>query len=129
MYRRISKVKQVDVISLTNTAIMNIGDSVYMNPRSMVLAVQREFPLFLGKEGAFEQFFTFTQPLPETPITEKIFVSTVNHQPSINVDRIQVLGASTSAIIQIGSTRAIRCEARVKHIRQLLPRDEEQRMD
>ncbi len=46
-----------------------------------------------------------------------------NTIPVIKVNHVKINGMSTAAVFQVGSNTVIDIESRIKHFRQLLPRD------
>jgi spore germination protein PE len=119
MQNRVSIVRQISINSNVLSSIVRIGDSVTIQPRSKVLAVQREAPLFLGDEGELDPFPIFSVQLPKVPIPTDIHTSFDNKNSLIGVNSIRIIGLSTAAVLQVGSSQRIDSEARVKHIRQL----------
>jgi spore germination protein PE len=120
---RISAVNTIKVNSLTFSSTVLIGDSTEITPVSRALAVQREAQIFYENEGDFASFPIFSQPIPKPEITERITINRINQSPIIKVNHVKVLGISSSSVFQVGSTKIIDAEARVKHIRQLLDVD------
>jgi spore germination protein PE len=118
--QRISSVKTINIKSVSFASTFLIGDSVEITPVSRALAVQREALIYYGNEGDLSQFPIFSQPIPKPSITEQISLYRENQRPTINVDHVKVLGVSNSSVFQVGSTKHIDAEARIKHIRQLL---------
>jgi spore germination protein PE len=97
-----------------------------MNGFSRALAVQREAEEFYGNEGNFSSYTVFTKPIPLPPITEEISIITHNDNPIIKVNKIDIIGISSSSILHVGNTRNVSMEVRVKHIRQELLEGHEQ---
>lgn len=119
MLRRVSKVDAVNVQSLLISSQFQIGDSVEINGKSMVIAVQREHQLFFGNEGDFSRYPLFKRPIRLPAIYEPVDMRKQNVQGSIHVKRLSIIGASGSSVIQIGSNDRISLENRTKHIRQV----------
>jgi len=117
---RISITNSIKINSILFSSIFQIGDINILTPRTSVLAVQREVPIFLGNEGNFAKFPLFSRPIPKPKINEPVPMHVINHSPVIKVNRIKINSISASSIVQIGSTNRIDSEARVKHIRQIL---------
>jgi spore germination protein PE len=118
MLQRISNVDRLDVLVLSYSSIIQVGDSCIVNAYSRALAVQREKELFFGNEGNFPSYSVFTKPIPFQPITEAISMQTFNQNPIIKVKDLDIIGISSSSILHVGNSRHISMEARVKHIRQ-----------
>ncbi|MEC0752403.1 spore germination protein GerPE [Bacillus haynesii] len=123
MILRTSKVKFLKVHSVGISSALQIGDAEEQFLKAKVLAVQRYLSLFYGNEGSFKQddFQLFRQPiphlLPETGVCSAFF----HEIPFIRVRAIKINGVSSSSVAQIGSTRRINADSRVKHIRKLPP--------
>lgn len=123
MLQRTASIKGVQIESLAIASVLQIGDSSIIQSATKALAVQREKELFFGKEGNFKEFPTFLEPIPLPSIDESVSMSQQNINPFIKVGQINIIGISSSAIVHFGNTRHVALEARIKHIRQLLPRD------
>ncbi|MGD7052696.1 spore germination protein GerPE [Sutcliffiella horikoshii] len=117
---RISRVNEINLHSLSFSSYFHIGDSYYINAKSRALAVKREFPRFYGNEGNFSEYSIFSMQSPTPVLTEMVKMSVNNVNPNICVNHIKIKGVSSSSVLQIGSSKTICAEARVKHTRQLL---------
>ncbi|MDQ0861303.1 spore germination protein GerPE [Bacillus sp. V2I10] len=124
MINRLSIVNKAYVNSVGFSSLFQIGDSVDIVPRVNVYAVQREAEIILGNEGDLRQYSFYSELLPKPLITEKIQTSFYHENPTIKVGAVKVISISSSAVVQFGSTNTISAETRVKHIRQLLSRNE-----
>ncbi|MFN2747046.1 MULTISPECIES: spore germination protein GerPE [Bacillus] len=119
---RTSKVKFLKAESVGITSTLKIGDVDELNLKTKILAVQRSLSLFFGYEGSFRQddFQLYRQPiphlLPETGVRTAFF----HEVPAIRVRAVKIWGVSTSSVAQVGSTRRIMADSRVKHIRKLI---------
>ena len=120
---RTSVVDNVNVINISFASILQIGDSNRIKGTSRALAVQREAELFFGKEGNFNDFSVFTEPLPVPPITDRIEFQKQDDDPYIRVGCIDIAGISSASLVHIGNASHISMEARIKHIRQLLSKE------
>ncbi|HUC92749.1 MAG TPA: spore germination protein GerPE [Paenibacillus sp.] len=120
--KRLSLVGTVNIRSVTNSSLFQAGDNVVVAPYSRVFAVQREIPSYIGNEGNFN-YPVFTAPIPMPIVDEQVQVSVRHAKPLIQVGCLDIVGVSTSSVVQIGSNRVIQAENRTKHIRQLLPRE------
>ena len=114
----------VKVVSFAST--LQVGDAKIVNSHSRALAVHREAEIFYGNEGNFSSYSVFNEPIPLPPITENFSTATTNLNPVITVKDIDVIGISAACVLQIGNSEHVSMEARVKHIRQLLPKEGEQ---
>ncbi|WP_040204488.1 spore germination protein GerPE [Neobacillus jeddahensis] len=121
MLQRTSYVDKIDVEVLSFSSIFQIGDSCFINGLSRAMAIQREAEIFYGNEGNFSTYPVFSEPIPFQPITEPFTFRIHNPKPIIKVQTIDVIGFSSSSILHIGNSKHISLEARIKHIRQLLP--------
>ncbi|MFP3725266.1 spore germination protein GerPE [Priestia filamentosa] len=116
---RTSKVDWFRMNSLTSSSIFNIGDSAHIRSSAKVIAIQREAELFFGREGNFNDYTLFKRSYPLLTL-KRIPTVKYNESNIIHVGSVRVTGASTSSVVQIGSTNDIKCYSRVKHVRQLL---------
>ncbi|MED1470248.1 spore germination protein GerPE [Bacillus salipaludis] len=128
MLQRTSNVDQLNVMVLSYSSIIQLGDSCIVNGFSRAIAVQREAEIFYGNEGNFPTYTVFKKPIPLPPINEAISFIPHNPKPMIKVKKIDIIGISSSSILHVGNSRNISMEARVKHIRQELPFGHEQDM-
>lgn len=126
MIKRTSIVDKMNILSVSFASILEIGDSVSITPLSRALAVQREYQLFFEDEGNWDDFPIFSKTIPQPEMDEDIQINYYYENPVIKVHHIDITGASTSAVVQIGSTKKINSEARVKHIRQIAEEKYEQ---
>jgi spore germination protein PE len=122
MLSRSSYVNTINVKVASYSSVLQLGDSCIINGLSRALAVQREEEQDYGNEGNFAAYSVFTEPIPFTPINENICIQTHQFNPIIKVNHINVIGFSSSSVLHVGNSQTISMEARVKHIRQLLPR-------
>ncbi len=113
------------VNSISNGSTFEIGDVEHAGPRTKVIAVQQPRTNYKDEDEniTFSSFSVFKEPLPEKPVYSPVQKQTINHSPSIHVNRINIIGISTSAIVQIGGLGTIDSEVRVKHIR-ILPEEQ-----
>lgn len=125
MLQRTACVDRIKIDSVIFSSVLQIGDSQQIQAVSRALAVQREAETFFSNEGNFSTFPIYTEEIPFLPINETIGFSVENINPLIKVGNIDILGVSSSAIVHLGNSCNISMEARVKHIRQLLPREEQ----
>ncbi len=118
--KRLSVVDYIRINAVLFSSIVEVGDTRRIAPVSQALAVQKEVPLFFSNEGSFSAFPFFERELPKVTIDEKINMNTFHQNPVIKVNTVRILAISSSSVLQIGSTREIETQARVKHIRKLL---------
>lgn len=120
MWKRNSFVQNIKVKEVLFSSIIEIGDTNELKANANILAIQRMKQLIYVNEGNFNHYSTFTEPTLITPfpaLPPKI--KKYNECPNIRVGNIDVLGVSSSAIMQIGSTNDIKLDSRIVHIRQL----------
>lgn len=122
---RTTRVGNTKIISVVYSSIVHIGDSTAITPVSNILAVQREEPGKSGEEATFKDFLIFQQPMPKVYVTKRPHAEIINRSRYIDVGNIYIIGMSTSAVLHVGNTHFIDSEARVKHIRKLLPREKQ----
>ncbi|UCZ51456.1 spore germination protein GerPE [Bacillus shivajii] len=120
MEKRMSIVHNLNVIDVTSSSILQIGDAKFITPFSRAIAVQREIETFYGAEGNFDLFPIFKMEIPQPSVVESINIQRKNETPFIKVRSIHITSVAASSVCQIGSNRLIDAESRVKHIRQLL---------
>lgn len=120
---RTSSVNELNINSLASCSTLEIGDSKHTQGFTRAVALQREQQLYYSNEINFSKYDIFQDPIPFEPITERLNYETFSLQPIIKVNRIKITGVSTSSVVQIGNCQNIYLESRIKHIRQLNPRD------
>lgn len=124
MLQRITCVDHIKIDSVSFSSIFQIGDSEQIQAISRAMAVQREAEIFFDNEGNFNAFPVFSEAIPFQPASEdNVVFATHNINPVLKVRNIDILGASSSSVVHLGNSCNIAMEARVKHIRQLLPRN------
>ena len=119
MLQRTSVVDHLRLNIASFSSTIEFGDISYYQAFSRALAVQREKKIFFGGEGSFEQYPIFSEPIPIPPITENINIMYHQVKPVIKVKNIDITAVSASSLLQVGSTRNIYAETRIKHIRQI----------
>ncbi|MBS4188827.1 spore germination protein GerPE [Bacillus sp. FJAT-49705] len=129
MFRRTSIVDEVKIGTMFYSSIFEIGDSSIIQGFSRALAVQREQETFYGNEGNFNIYPVFTQPIPLQPVEISIPMYTENLNPIIKVNHININGVSVASVVHIGSSNHVSMETRIKHIRQLFPKNKTQSVD
>lgn len=123
---RTSYVQSIHVDTVSFASIIQLGDSTMINGFSRALAVQREAELFYGNEGNFSVYPIFSEPIPVPPITENLSMQINNTlSSSIKVNNINIIGISSSSVLHVGNSETVQMEVRIKHIRQLLDVDGE----
>jgi spore germination protein PE len=121
MLQRTSCVDTINIKIASFSSTVQLGDSCIINGLSRAIAVQREADVFYGNEGNLSSYRVFSEPIPFLPINEPFSYSRQNPNPLIKVSKIDIIGISSSSLLHVGNSRHVSMEARVKHIRQLLP--------
>jgi spore germination protein PE len=131
MLQRTSCVDTINIKIASFSSTVQLGDSCIINGLSRALAVQREAEVFYGNEGNLSSYRVFSEPIPFLPINEPFSYSRQNPNPLIKVSKIDIIGISSASLLHVGNSRHVSMEARVKHIRQLLPtpRTEEEEIE
>lgn len=119
MFQRISKVKSFTTQSILFSALIQIGDSSYIDGTSYVLAIQRRSDIIYDYEPQFTDYKVFAYPTVFPIIDEPIQIRFENPCPFIDVGNIRLIGASTASVASVGQVGHIRMKSRIKHIRQL----------
>ncbi|MDZ5470271.1 spore germination protein GerPE [Bacillus sp. 31A1R] len=125
MLQRTSSVDRIKVDGFAFSSIFQIGDSTIINGLNRALAVQRERELFFGREGNFRNYPIYSIPIPLPQLTEPLTFQSHPLNPIIKVNNIQVIAFSSSSVLHVGNSKHINMEARIKHIRQLLPKTDQ----
>ena len=129
LFNRSSYVQFIHIDSLTFSSIVQLGDSTCVQGFSRAMAIQREMELFYGNEGNFLVYPIFSEPIPFTPITENLSLQTNNRfSSSIKVNDLTIIGISSSSMLHVGNSDSVQMETRIKHIRQLSNRTEEENL-
>jgi spore germination protein PE len=115
--KRISIVNDLKVLSVTSASSLMVGDAFKFTARARSIAVQRQVAVFFANEGEFEDYPLFTKKIPQPKISEQVNMNVINESPYIKVRTVKVLGVASASTLQIGSTRFIDLEARLKHFR------------
>lgn len=121
--KRLSIVDNIHVLAISSSSIIHIGDNKIIRPRTRVFALQRKVAEFWGNEGNFDDPL-FTVPIPQPAVICDVTMSVDNLCSFIKVDRVKILGVSSSSIVQAGNTELIDAEARIKNIRQYVTEPE-----
>lgn len=126
MQKRTANVGAIDINAISRSSIFDIGDVTVSSQQLNAIAVQKEGAIFSDEGFLFSDYPLFERkriPHHLEPINVK--QRHKHHQPTIHVNKVDILGVSASSIIQVGSLEDINAEARVKHIRIL--REEQKR--
>ncbi|WP_317617284.1 spore germination protein GerPE [Paenibacillus elgii] len=117
---RTSVVRSLKVNDTGYASTVFIGDLIDFSPVTNVFAVQREIPVFYGDEGHLSAYPIYSSPLPRARLEPAVQMDVTNTSPVICAGNVRVIAISAASMVQFGSVRSIRSEARVKNIRQLL---------
>jgi len=118
---RTSELERLQVISVSESSIIQVGDRSEVYARMRTIAVQREQDHTVGGEAQFNSYPIFYRPWPvHSQLYEPlpVQVTTRNLAPCIQVCSVDILATSSAALILIGNGRVSRAESRIKHIRQ-----------
>ncbi|MEX2461447.1 MAG: spore germination protein GerPE [Paenibacillaceae bacterium] len=116
--QRISIVKNIEVSSVTSASTFIVGDTVKITARTRAIALQRQVAKFFANEGEFADFPMFTKEIVKPSLEGRVNMCVRNESPYIKVNNIDVIGVAEASTMQIGSTRILDVEARIKHFRQ-----------
>lgn len=125
MGNRYSIVKEFKIRTLSFSSVLQIGDSKEITSSQKAFAVQRERELFFSSEGDFSQYPIYSESIPFTPPPPPVAISKIDECP-ITVNKIDIIASSFSSVLHIGQTGNVYMEARVKNIRQLTPRENDE---
>lgn len=125
MLQRTSHVENIRLKIASFSSVVQLGDSCVINSFSRALAVQRQSEIFFGNEGNFGIHRVFSELIPLPIIRENLTVRQHHLNPVIKVKNINIIGVSSASLLHVGNTQHVSTEVRIKHIRQLLPKQEE----
>lgn len=123
MLKRLSHIRHIKFNSLGIASVFQAGDTNEIDMKIKVLAVQRSLSTFYENEGSFKrkEYPIFEQHavklLPET----RVQTAFCHEVPVIHVRNIKIQGVSSSSVFHAGSASVVRGDARIKHIRQIIP--------
>lgn len=113
MKPRLSITDLIDINKVTSGAIVQVGDSECISPRSKVYALQKEYPVFSNeKDGPF-----YDEGLPEIKSKGNVRMAVQNDVPVIKVGTVNLNGIAASSAFQIGTTHRIDSVSRIKVVR------------
>jgi len=118
---RTSELERLQVISVSESSIIQAGDRSEVYAQLQTIAVQRELDNTVAGEALFSSYPIFKRPWPfdiQGPAPLPVEVTTRNLSPSIQVCSVDIIAVSSAALILIGNGRVSRAESRIKHIRQ-----------
>ncbi|AIF42738.1 spore germination protein GerPE [Virgibacillus sp. SK37] len=120
MKNRTSIIDIMNINSISNSSIFNIGDTQQTNQKFRGIAIQKESAnLTPQKEEKFTDYPIFQREAKFMENEVSVNQNSSQHNPTIRVQHISVIGVSSSSIIQAGSIKNIQAESRIKHFRKL----------
>lgn len=118
---RIASVNQIRVNSVSFSGILSIGDTETTKQVSRGIALQKEGAYFTRKDQLFFEDYSLFKMEPDLPMLKSpVQMKTYQHNKEIHVQRVDVVGVTTSSVMQIGSLRHIEATAWLKHFRKLI---------
>jgi spore germination protein PE len=126
MLPRSSSIDHINIKTVSFSSILQLGDSCIINGFSRALAVQREVEYIFANEGNYSDYSVFIEPISFAQINENISFRAHHLKPIIKVNNLHIIGASSSSVLHVGNSGHVSMETRVMHIRQLLPKGQEQ---
>ncbi|MCG3418438.1 spore germination protein GerPE [Oceanobacillus jordanicus] len=121
MNRRIASVNQIQVNTVNFSGILSIGDTENSKQISRGIALQKEGSYFTKKDELFFEDFPLFKMEPKiVSNNNNVQMRTYQHDENIHVQRVKVVGVTTSSIMQIGSLRHLEAVAWLKHFRKLM---------
>ncbi|UFU00525.1 spore germination protein GerPE [Radiobacillus kanasensis] len=123
MHKRTAHVNQAELNSISYSSIFEVGDSYAFEPKTYAIAVQKSGRPHQSDEGFdFHQFSLFQKEIDTSKmVSEPSRLSVYQHRPSIHVNRVNIIGVSSSSLVQFGVLHHADCASRIKHIRVLSP--------
>ncbi|MDG0813229.1 spore germination protein GerPE [Cohnella rhizosphaerae] len=122
MRSRVSAVGFVDVNTISNAGVLEIGDNrdgAKLNSR--VLAVQRSLATFGSDEFRFEFYALFARPLPAAPPPSGTSAFFFSACAPIEIGIVDVTGVSAASHVRIGCGGPETAETRIVNIRNRIP--------
>lgn len=122
MNRRIASVNQIQVNTVNFSGILSIGDTETSKQISRGIALQKEGSYFTKKDELFFEDYPLFKMEPKIVVSKNnnVQMRTYQHDDNIHVQRVKVVGVTTSSIMQIGSLRHLEAVAWLKHFRKLM---------
>lgn len=120
---RCTKLGSLFVNTISQSAIVQLGDSDSVKLTTRALAVQRAIPDSKADEFRFASYPIFFRP----PFTIQLPpVTTFNSNSplaEIRIDSVETLGVAASSYLRVGCGGPLKGETRIKHIRHFNDRD------
>jgi spore germination protein PE len=110
-------VQMLRVDSISYSSILLVGDAQRITSDSKDLIIQSKDTFYLGPERDFSEFPIFAKEIPETKVPVPLQMNVINESKLIKVKEIEAKAAGESSVIQIGSNCSIRCDSRIKTIK------------
>ncbi len=119
---RTSQVGALCIISAASSAAIQIGDRGETRATLRALAVQRKEDHTEAGNVYFESYSIFSKPyaiLVDPTADEEDMPAAFSHaEPCIRVGYIRIIAAGSAASVQLGNSRLVGGDSRIKHIRQ-----------
>ena len=116
---RVSEVGGVYLTSMSSASIAQFGDRADVKASLRGIAVQRESDHLVSNDVYFEAYDIFSQPVPPlSPFlalaaqSDPLEMRTTNREPRISVGCIEIIAASSSALVLVGNGVNTRAESR-----------------
>lgn len=114
--KRTSVVDHLEINSLSDSSILEIGDAHRANPTSKAIALQKEGPTFQG--NLIYSDYPIFKRTPNYPSTQpRTIKRTIHHDPMIHLHQANMIAVTLSSIVQVGQLKHLHADARVKHFR------------
>ncbi|WP_242265856.1 spore germination protein GerPE [Bacillus cereus group sp. BfR-BA-01327] len=121
MLHHVSIVQNVSIVSLGIAAVFQVGDANQMELKSRAIAVHREIPCYIRREGSFDAFEIFTDEHITIPKrTTDVKLNIVNECPFIEVNNVELRTLLNSGGFQIGNVDYVFNNSRIMQIRQYI---------
>jgi spore germination protein PE len=118
LYKRTSLVNSATVSSFAESSICQIGDSNEIKAIDVVFSLQRRISVFDGREGDAEHEALSRKEMPFPVYPLEVNTAIFHETPFIKVNRVNIIGVSSSSLLHIGSTNHGFMQAKIKHIRE-----------
>ncbi|MWC29253.1 spore germination protein GerPE [Paenibacillus sp. MMS18-CY102] len=123
---RTYEVGGIDINTIAQAGVLQIGDRVDSKAMLVGLAVQRQEDHPYAGDVFFESYTIFDRPLPvlydANDDDSKVEMERFNACPLLSVGCITITSAGAASQIVVGCQKTHRAESRIKHIRQFAGR-------
>ncbi|MFX3622456.1 MAG: spore germination protein GerPE [Ectobacillus sp.] len=119
MFRHFSAVNHTSVLTIGISGVIQFGDTNSIQAKNRSIAVQREIPYYFDEEANFQAFRIFQDTEITIPTrTTNVRMHTINENPFICVDTIEITNLLNAAVFHVGNIDDIFCNSRILQIRQ-----------